>query len=484
MWAAMDGGLYTVVVTLNGCSSESSPTNVTLHPIDPSVLVWTGSVNRDWNTIGNWDNPCAIPGDGDDVTIPSGPQTPTSIPYTSLHNLTLNNAAGTILSGSLHINGILHLQAGTLVLGSNDLVLTGTASVTGGGSGSHIIASGSGSMTQEGIGTAGRNGPVLFPVGTGTGYSPLTLTNNNTATCDFSVRVTPRVLTGGIIGQPINSSVVDRTWHLSAGSGQAAVSLTLQWNQSDELSGFDRGVCSIARNDIAQVWDPLQAMGAAVGGGPFNREVSGLTNISQLGLPLAIGSGQGLYPVRFLSFTAARQPDHVVLIWRTADETNNHGFMVERSAVGPGEWSAIGFVPAETSDETEHGYFWIDRSAPSTTLRYRLRQIDLDGTIAHSPIIEVQASGIPVLNSMSMPSPHPVSASDNATVRISLERETACQLHIVDALGRTVRSSALIDYPAGISILTLDTRGLQPGMYLIVLDNPHRLLSRRIVLQK
>ncbi len=482
MWTAMEAGLYTVVVTLNTCSTESTPTNVTIHPLDPTLLVWTGGVSSEWNTTGNWDNPCAVPGSDDDVIIPPGVQPPASIPYTTLHNLTLNNSTGTTLSGTLYITGSVTLQAGSLDLGSNDLVLAAAANISGGAPGSYIVTSGSGSLMIERIGTGGKSGTVLFPVGTSAGYNPLTMTNNAPA-CDFGVRVSTGVLEQGIAGPAVTSSAVNRTWHIS-GSAQSNAALTLQWNAGDELSGFDRALCSIARNDAGQVWDPLQAVGAATGNGPFTRSVSGLQTISQLGLPIAIGSGQGLFPVRFLSFSAARMDEKVILHWRTADEVNNHGFFIERRETGSTAWRQHGFVPASTGSDSEHSYSWIDDAPSTAALQYRLRQIDTDGSVSYSTVIDVHASGVAAVTSLALPSPHPVVAYSTATLRVSLSQPAQCRLHIIDVLGRVVYSSAGRELPGGESSLSLDTRGLQPGAYMLLLEGEGMRMTRSFVIAR
>ncbi|MCZ7554937.1 MAG: C10 family peptidase [Bacteroidia bacterium] len=482
MWTATEAGLYTVTVTVGTCATESAPTSVTLHPLDPTLLVWTGAISSRWNDLGNWDNPCALPGSGDDVVIPAGTQPPASVPFLTLHNLTLNNSTGTALGGTLYITGSLILQAGSLELGDHDLILSATASIAGGSSGSHIATTGSGSLLVENIGAGGRSGTIVFPVGSGSSYTPLSMSNTAPA-CDFSVRVLDGVQEHGLSGPAISNSAVNRTWIIS-GSSQSNVSLTLQWNAGDELSGFDRALCAISRNDIGMFWDPLQAAGAASGNGPYTRSVSGLTTISQLGMPLAIGSGQGLYPVRFLTFSAARMDEKVVLHWRTADEVNNHGFFVERRESGSTAWRQHGFVPASMGSNSEHSYSWIDDAPSTAALQYRLRQIDTDGSVAYSAMIDVSAEGAATAVSLSLPSPHPLVSGQTASVRFTLPSPSPCRLLVFDVLGREAILTEARDYPAGESMIMLDTQGLRPGAYLLVLDRGGQRTARGVVVTK
>jgi hypothetical protein len=323
---------------------------------------------------------------------------------------------------------------------------------------------------------------VVFPVGSASSYTPLSMSNTAPAG-DFSVRVRSGVQEQGFSGPAISSSAVNRTWIIS-GSSQSNVAVTLQWNAGDELSGFDRALCAIARNDIGMFWDPLQAAGAASGNGPYSRSVSGLTTISQLGMPLAIGSGQGLYPVRFISFSASRIGGAVALHWRTADEVNNHGFFVERRETGSSNWRQHGFIPAFIGSEAEHAYTWIDNAAPAAALQYRLLQLDTDGSVSYSTVIDVHASGIAAVTSLALPSPHPVLANSTASVRVSLSQPAQCRMHVIDVLGRAVYSSASRELPGGESSLSLDTRGLQPGAYMLLLEGEGMRMTRSFVISK
>jgi hypothetical protein len=273
---------------------------------------------------------------------------------------------------------------------------------------------------------------------------------------------------------------VNRTWIVKS-SNQRNVSFTLQWNAGDELTGFDRTHCTVARNDAGVLWDPLLAMGAAIGNGPFTRSVSGLTTISPLGLPFAVGSGQGLVPVRFLSFSAVRHNSEVLLSWITTDESNNHGFVIERAHAGTEVWKEAGFVPAAPSSGRQHSYTWIDSHAPATALQYRLRQIDTDGRFDYSPVLNVLAVDVHAAATLSLPAPHPFTAGAIATVRISLPEAALCRLTLIDILGRTVSALPAWEHPGGEWLATLETARLLPGMYVLLLGYGERQISRTVI---
>src|SRR5439155_15348864 len=59
------------------------------------------------------------------LPLPSG--------FATYYNLTVNNATGASLSGSVTVTATLSLASGTLAVGSNTLTLNGAVSSTGGG---------------------------------------------------------------------------------------------------------------------------------------------------------------------------------------------------------------------------------------------------------------------------------------------------------------------------------------------------------------
>ena len=94
-----------------------------------------------------------------------------------IQNLTVNNAAGVIIGGNTWVNGILALTSGTVALGSNNLRLGPSASISGTPSTSAmIIVTGAGELRREF--PSGFTGSFTYPVGDNTGtpeYSPVTL---------------------------------------------------------------------------------------------------------------------------------------------------------------------------------------------------------------------------------------------------------------------------------------------------------------------
>ncbi len=341
------------------------------------------------------------------IVIFSG-STAQSIAGTTFNNLTMNNAAGATLSGNASVNGILTMLNGNLILGNNNLTLTGiTSSIIGATSASKfIVCSGTGTLNIQSIGTGGRTGGVNFPVGSSIiSYNPVTLTNSGTAD-EFRIRVFNNVYnnyngSGTPIGSPYTYNAINRTWMINeANIGGSTASISLQWNIVDELSGFTRVSSYVSRFNGTQ-WVP-NTSSAALGSNPYTQTVSGITSFS----PFGVGSG-GILPVKLIDIFATKINEDVSVNWITASEKNSSLFGVERSydlSGGNSEnnFEFIGSIKAAGNSVSISKYEYIDRGAfkhshmqsstekTHSNLFYRLKMTDLDGSFSYSKIVSVK----------------------------------------------------------------------------------------------
>ena len=471
-FSATESGSYEVYVEASGCGSISQPLSVTVYPADPDDFVWTGAFDSEWSTAGNWDSPCAVPGTGDNVTIPSGVTPPSVVPALTLGNLTINHAAGLTLAGPLLVSGVLNLQNGNVRLGNYDLIIESTGSIVGSGGTRHIVTNGTGMLRQMNIGTAGRSAAVVFPVAASAGsYTPLTVTNS-AAGNSFAVRVSPQVLDNGSSGVPVTAGVVNRTWHISAGTGQTNASLQFAWTSGEELPGFNRALCFVSRNDAGMSWDPLQQPAAAQGSGLVNRMVNGITTIGAFELPYAIGSEGTLFPVEFLSYSATLNNGYAHLLWTTTNEVNNYGFRIEKRAADAAAWSDAGFIPAASAGSDMHSYEWTDNVPLHGIAEFRLAQIDVDGSVHYSGKLSLGAAAASVLQ-LEAVHPQPLLRGATGSVTLIAGVDAAVRVTLVDALGRALRVIHNGSVTAASSrTIGFQTADLHPGLYFLHLDSP------------
>ena len=106
-------------------------------------------------------------------------------------------------------------------------------------------------------------------------------------------------------------------------------------------------------------------------------------------------SVDGGIPVELTSFSSSINDNDVTLNWKTATETNNQGFQIDRLKTlhkRIDEWQNIGFVNGKGTTTETQSYSFVDENLASGKYLYRLKQIDFDGSYEYSNIIEVEVN--------------------------------------------------------------------------------------------
>ena len=101
-------------------------------------------------------------------------------------------------------------------------------------------------------------------------------------------------------------------------------------------------------------------------------------------------------PVTLLSFNASRNNSDVLLKWETVSEEKSKGYYIQRNA-GNDIWEVLGFVETRaingsSNSRLNYSFTDITNKAKGIT-QYRLKQVDIDGKFAYSPIRAVRAGG-------------------------------------------------------------------------------------------
>jgi surface protein len=184
-------------------------------------------------------------------------------------------------------------------------------------------------------------------------------------------------------------------------------------------------------------------------------------------------------PVELASFSGQMDgEDKVALTWRTASETGNAGFEVQRRAGEASAWTQVGFVAGAGTTTAPQVYQFVDVDLPfdADRLTYRLKQLDTDGTAEFSPAITVVRG--PAETQLFVPFPNP--ARQQATVRFAVAggpQEVTIQLY--DLLGRQIQT--VYDSSAeGRVEHTLDTSDLPSGTYFLRMQVGDRMETRRL----
>lgn len=365
----------------------------------------------------------------------------------SLRALTIENSSEAQLAQHTTITSSLILTSGKLTLGNFNLTMGNSATISGASTSDYINASGAGALVRQVAGSA-----VSFPVGTASGYNPLSLTNSGTSDA-FSVRVVNRVLQDGSSGSVINSRVVDRTWSITeAVSGALSLNATFQWAAADELSNFDRANTTVYHY-TGGAWLADGTTGSVSGSDPYAVTVTGITSLS----PFSVGDDQTVFPVEWLSFTAVPDDQMIRLNWATASELNSDYFAVERR-FEQGNWQELGIVPAAGYSNETREYEFRDQDAFSGRRSYRLKQVDMDGTFSYGDQVEVE-----MMHTTISYFPNPF--SQNLTIRNPWQNSLTAK--IIHPDGRMVRTFEVKTGDNQINVSDIPS-----GIYLLQLSEP------------
>ncbi len=177
--------------------------------------------------------------------------------------------------------------------------------------------------------------------------------------------------------------------------------------------------------------------------------------------PIVVSAGIPL-PVELVQFDAVRSGTGVALSWITASETNNAGFHVEAQPKGVQAWQNLGFVEGRGTRAEASRYSFTAPTLEAGSYRFRLRQVDFDGTESFSEEVELTVEAAHVL-SLALDGPQP---SPSAAVRFTVPRTGEARVEAYDALGRRVAVLFAGEAEAG-RVYRGALDGVASGVYMV-----------------
>ena len=195
-------------------------------------------------------------------------------------------------------------------------------------------------------------------------------------------------------------------------------------------------------------------------------------------------------PIQLISFTGTATSSSTVLLeWATLTETNNYGFEVQKSEELLAGYQSIPncFIPGHGTTIVPHYYSYTDTTIPGTWY-YRLKQIDLDGTINYTDGIMVDVvtavSEGPVPSSFSLAQNYPNPFNPSTVIRYSLPERTSVKLEVYNTLGQLI--AALVDgeQGAGHYEAAFQSDGLSSGVYVYRIQAGQFTALRKFLLLK
>jgi predicted outer membrane repeat protein len=192
-------------------------------------------------------------------------------------------------------------------------------------------------------------------------------------------------------------------------------------------------------------------------------------------------------PVELTSFTATTQFGKVTLYWTTATELNNLGFEIERalSSTTPllNEWIRIGFVLGKGTTTEPQAYSYVDDISriSATSLSYRLKQIDFDGSYEYSDEVLVD-NPAPVNYDLGQNYPNPFNPI--TTINYSLPLKSQVRLVVYNSLGESVMQLVNENKEAGTYRVEFDATSLPSGVYFYQIKARNYNQVKKMILMK
>ena len=171
-------------------------------------------------------------------------------------------------------------------------------------------------------------------------------------------------------------------------------------------------------------------------------------------------------PVELTAFFALSTENGVMLKWTTATETNNSGFMIERSSNNV-DFSEIAFIDGQGTTTNVTDYEYIDVISKPSKYSYRLKQIDFDGTITYSNVVESEVEG-PKVFVLSQNYPNPFNPS--TMIKFSLPVDSRVRIELFNTLGEKVDELTNRDYSIGSHEINFDASKLSNGVYYYTIN--------------
>ncbi|MGA2625394.1 MAG: LamG-like jellyroll fold domain-containing protein [Bacteroidota bacterium] len=216
---------------------------------------------------------------------------------------------------------------------------------------------------------------------------------------------------------------------------------------------------------------------ASNGGGSAHGDDSMFTTLSTL-------------PIQLASLTAATVTSGVKLEWTTVSETNNYGFYVERHRQDSTVFRTVStLIPGAGTSLSQHHYSWVDSTVTDGNYIYRVRQVDLNGSLSYSQPITVNVvlgvSGEVAPKKFQLLQNYPNPFNPSATIKFSVEHAEHAALIVYDMLGQEV--ARLFDgaaEPGHYYRLTFDGSRVGSGLYIYrIVTDSHTDVKKMLLLK-
>jgi Secretion system C-terminal sorting domain len=185
--------------------------------------------------------------------------------------------------------------------------------------------------------------------------------------------------------------------------------------------------------------------------------------------------GNSILPIKLISFSGSLKNNITTLTWETENAMNFSHFDIERSFNGI-DFTDVGSKPFAGDYARRTSYSFADdlSAVPGNVIYYRLKMVDVDANFKYSNVILIRKGSKIIGLTIN---PNPVIRGGMATVRLESVNRGTTEFKVVDMSGKILLSQKnnISEGTNSISISNLER--LQPGMYILQMNNGNEVLS-------
>jgi large repetitive protein len=418
---------------------------------------WIGCESNAWSTASNWSNGC-VPSSTDNVGIYkwmlgnelliSGTPSLNHIVFSSTSSPTLNS--NFTATGYLILNKDINLNGYTINLGSSGYLDEGSYRLYG-NSGSITTTRSLGNISAQNVGGLGAVITTSADMGSTTITRGHTTQGSNNSISRYYT-ITPSTNTG------LNSTLVfNYNDNEMNGNTEANLKLFKSTNNGTNWIAQNLSVVNTAANTIT------------------------MTGIDCFSKWTAANSNSPM-PIELISFTSAVNGRNVTLAWKTAKETNNSGYEIQRKS-SVTEWTTVAFINGNGTAQNEHNYSFTDTRLNAGKFNYRLKQIDFNGNFAYLYLNGNVEIGIPTNFSLSQNYPNPFNPSTK--IDFQLPQDGIISLEIYDISGKEITTLIKNEYRKADYYTCIFNAGLlSSGIYFYTISSGKFIATKKMILMK
>lgn len=183
-------------------------------------------------------------------------------------------------------------------------------------------------------------------------------------------------------------------------------------------------------------------------------------------------SGNVTLPVELISFRATQLKDVIDLSWKTASETNNDGFEIQRSEDGI-TWGKIFFEKGRGTTDLKNEYQYSDLDPLVGVNYYRLKQIDFDEKYEYSSIIAIDFLQKKLQTTIS---PNPF--NDEVRIELSTSFTADTKVFIYNSLSKNIGS---LIFEKNKTNQIFDVSYLKSGVYFFQISQDQNSTIHKII---